>query len=150
MQQPSLCASAWAPDKVKHAPSQEGWLFFNSNALEMTDVDTQRFLTDQLQSPQWMLFQELPFIFAVQIWKMCGFIDLNKPSLDVKKVRSLLVTDYFSTNKAALWTICSLSDLLLLIWFCLVWFQLCVRLEKRPSLLLLLILFIASSIQQAC
>lgn len=33
---------------------------------------------------------------------MCGFIDLSKPSLDVKKVRSLLVIEYFNTNKAAL------------------------------------------------
>ena len=48
---------------------------------------------------------------------MCGIIDLNKLSLAVKKVRSLLVTDYFSTNKVTLWRICSFSDSLLLIWF---------------------------------
>ena len=48
---------------------------------------------------------------------MCGIIDRNKPSLAVKKVRSLLVIDYFSTNKVTLWRICSLSDSLLLIWF---------------------------------
>lgn len=33
---------------------------------------------------------------------MCGFIDLNKPSLDIKKVKSLLVIEYFNTNKSAL------------------------------------------------
>lgn len=33
---------------------------------------------------------------------MCGFIDLNKPSLDVKKVRCPLVIEYFNANKATL------------------------------------------------